>query len=199
MIIILFVCISVDNETTDLLSAESSSRPQQETDLVAAEVTKTKQRHVTNLMEEAMMESRVGGEVVSGDAEYEEEEEEEDEGDEFGDEMFLRTGTEVFFFPDEATKKGGAAAADTMSVSVCVETHEGRLDYANERDETLPQVEEDLGAIPAHLSMRPERRAAQPVLVAATKQPMNSSDADEDYCIIGDEEKVAFVSIKKQT
>lgn len=205
--VLIKLILSVDNETTDLLSAESSTLPQQENERVAAEVAQTKQRHVTNLMEEAMLESRVGrlaGADNDDDGGCGEDECEDD--DEFGDEMFLRTGTEVFFFPDEGSATGKVQAKhndDVMGVSVCLETLEGRSEYnmTSELDETLPQVEEDLGPIPSHHHsssagggpVRPDRRT--PSAVSASKPMQSTSDADEDYCIIGDEEKVAFVSI----
>lgn len=207
-----FPSFPVDNESADLLSTEANIRVPQENDLVAAEVAQNKQRHVTNLMEDAMLESRVGR--LPADLAEGEEEGEEDDDDEFGDEMFLRTGTEIFFFPDEGNKSVLPPAGtcvqheDIMGVSVCLETLEGRSDYNTmtpDLDETLPQVEEELGAIPSmsyaaagegSSTMRPERRTPQMLTKQQQQQPAtNTSDADEDYCIIGDEEKVAFVSI----
>lgn len=194
---------SVDNETTDLLSAETTNQPPRENELAAAELAHNKQRHVTNLMEDAMLESRVGRLSGAGDGhgDGEEEEEEEDEEDtEFGDEGFLRTGTEVFFFPGEGSRPPPRPLDDRlMGVSVCLETLEG-----TEFDETLPQVEEDLGAIPSSSHSLPSARAPErrtPQAVVNKQQAtaaVNTSDADEDYCIIGDEEKVAFVSVLKR-
>lgn len=191
----------VDNETQDLLATGSGTvrlEKEEESARMAAEVAQSKQLHVTNLMEEAMIESHRGG--IAAEGENDDEEDDEGEGeddDEFGN------GTEVFFFPDEASRLRMNREHDPMTLSICQETLENRAEFSLTGEEelgdddmpALPQVQEDLGEIPSYPST--SRHSITPVAGqrSNTLVPrMNSSDADEDYCIIGDEEKVAFVS-----
>lgn len=190
----------VDNETQDLLATGSETvrmEEEEESARLAAAVAQSKQLHVTNLMEEAMIESHRGGIAAEGENDEEDDEGEGEDEDEFGN------GTEIFFFPDEASRLRMNREQHPMTVSICQETLEKGAEYSLTGEElddmpALPQVQEELGEIPSYSSPSTSSRHSSTPSgqrhIMASMPKMNSSDADEDYCIIGDEEKVAFVS-----
>lgn len=196
------------NEPEDeLLQMNTSER-------TAPEVTQTQQQHVNSLMADAMEESIYIRNVQNSS----------NDSDEIVD-----LGTDVFFFPDEQTKRevrssGGSrkidsckrrcASEDSISIdsssyrdddeifvrrfeqkededagSVNTEMRE-LLDFETsvmiglkepiEEFDPLPQVEMDLGDISKY-DMTPKR----------TQAPVRkvSSDSDEDFCIVADEER----------
>lgn len=213
----------VDDAASEASSMQPMNEPEDELLQMktsdAPEVTQTQQQHVNNLMADAMEESIYipSSQNTSNDS----------------DEP-VDLGTDVFFFPDEQTKKeirfggGGAtrkgdsykrrcASEDSISIdsssyredeeifvrrfeqkeedagSVNTEMRElldfetsvmvGLLKDLVEDFDPLPQVEMDLGDISKYDT--PPKRS-QP----ATRKV--SSDSDEDFCIVADEERPTY-------
>lgn len=214
----------VDDQDVDDAQSEASSMQQMnepedellqmnETEKIVPEVTKTQQQHVNSLMADAMEESIYIPSSHNNSTDSDEP---------------VDLGTDVFFFPDEQTRRerfGGpsrkidsckrrCASEDSISIdsvsyqddeifvrrfeqkeedsaSVNTEMRE-LLDFESsvmvglkepiEEFDPLPQVEMDLGDISKYDT--PPKRA-----------PVNrkvSSDSDEDFCIVADEERPTY-------
>lgn len=217
----------VDDQDVDDAQSEASSMQQMnepedellqmnETEKIVPEVTKTQQQHVNSLMADAMEESIYIPSSHNNSTDSDEP---------------VDLGTDVFFFPDEQTRRerfGGpsrkidsckrrCASEDSISIdsvsyqddeifvrrfeqkeedsaSVNTEMRE-LLDFESsvmvglkepiEEFDPLPQVEMDLGDISKYDT--PPKRA-----------PVNrkvSSDSDEDFCIVADEERPTYGEI----
>lgn len=217
----------VDDQDIDDAQSEASSMQQMnepedellqmnETEKIVPEVTKTQQLHVNSLMADAMEESIYIPSSQNNSTDSDEP---------------VDLGTDVFFFPDEQTRRerfGGpsrkidsykrrCASEDSISIdsvsyqddeifvrrfeqkeedsaSVNTEMRE-LLDFESsvmvglkepiEEFDPLPQVEMDLGDISKYDT--PPKRA-----------PVNrkvSSDSEEDFCIVADEERPTYGDI----
>lgn len=209
----------VDDTTSETSSMQQMNEPEDEllqmktSDRSIPEVTQTQQQHVNSLMADAMEESICIPSTHNTSPDSDEP---------------VDLGTDVFFFPDEQTKKEirfgtrkidsckrRCASEDSISIdsssyredeeifvrrfeqkeedssSVNTEMRE-LLDFETsvmvglkeplEDFDPLPQVEMDLGDISKYDT--PPKRA-QPVRKV-------SSDSDEDFCIVADEERPTY-------
>lgn len=216
----------IDDTRSEASSMHQMNEPEDEllqmktSDRSAPEVTQTQQQHVKNLMADAMEESIYIPSTIH-----------RSDSDEPVD-----LGTDVFFFPDEHSKKeirfGGSgairkidsykrrcASEDSISIDsssyredeeIFVHRYEQKeedsgsvntemrelLDFETsvmvglkepvEEYDPLPQVEMDLGDISKYDT--PPKRTQQ-----TTRKV--SSDSDEDFCIVADEERPCYSDV----